>query len=385
MAQRGESEVLHLVGLMYDAAMAGHDFTTTMERIAATIGAKSALLRMVDYSNHQISFFDTFGYDLAWQCAYADYYIQLDIYRDFFETAPVGTFLCARELPDYEARCNTEYHNDYTLPQGIEHVAGGVLARDHSSIVNFGIQRGKDTRHFDQNEIVLLKLLLPHLASAVKMRQLLAASATQRRVTESALDLLRAGVVLTDARARPLFINRMAEELIAGCGGAVTLSQNGVTLRRAEATANLHRRVAVAAATSAGAGLATGGGVRAESLDGSCLQLYVTPLSRQRLAGFTAPTACAAIFISRPGTIHLPWRAVALCYALTQAEAKLAVRLASGESLDEAAETLSISIHTARTQLKSVFAKTGTRRQPELVAMLLQGVLAQCQNEESDT
>ena len=119
--------------------------------------------------------------------------------------------------------------------------------------------------------------------------------------------------------------------------------------------------------------------------DGSFLQLCVAPLSRECLdSGSAAPSACAAIFISRPGSIHLPWRRVAICYGLTQAEAKLAVQLAGGVSLEEAAEHLGVSIHTARTHLKAVFAKTSARRQPELVAMLLQGVLAFCRAGEDD-
>jgi DNA-binding CsgD family transcriptional regulator len=54
---------------------------------------------------------------------------------------------------------------------------------------------------------------------------------------------------------------------------------------------------------------------------------------------------------------------------LTPAEARLTARLCHGEDLATAAYSLRISIHTARSQLKSVFAKTGTSRQAELVAL----------------
>ena len=117
--------------------------------------------------------------------------------------------------------------------------------------------------------------------------------------------------------------------------------------------------------------------------DGSFMQLCVVPLPQVSLgSGFAAPSACAAIFLSRPGKVHLPWCKVAVCYGLSYAEAKLATQLANGGSMEDAAERMGISIHTARTQLKSVFAKTGAKRQSELVAMLLQGVLAQCQTDE---
>ena len=62
-------------------------------------------------------------------------------------------------------------------------------------------------------------------------------------------------------------------------------------------------------------------------------------------------------------------------HGLTRAEARLAATLAKGISLEEAAAALSISVHTVRSQLKAVFAKTGVTRQAELVALLLADML----------
>jgi DNA-binding CsgD family transcriptional regulator len=55
---------------------------------------------------------------------------------------------------------------------------------------------------------------------------------------------------------------------------------------------------------------------------------------------------------------------------LTPAEARIALGIARGDALAAIAEAHGISIATARTQLKSVFAKTGTHRQGQLVALL---------------
>jgi DNA-binding CsgD family transcriptional regulator len=57
-------------------------------------------------------------------------------------------------------------------------------------------------------------------------------------------------------------------------------------------------------------------------------------------------------------------------FNLTGAEARLAKLLAGGQNLKDAAEHLHIARSTARVQLKSIFAKTGTNRQAELVARL---------------
>ena len=58
-------------------------------------------------------------------------------------------------------------------------------------------------------------------------------------------------------------------------------------------------------------------------------------------------------------------------FGLTPAEARLALHLATGETLRSAAGTLRISYETARTSLKKIFSKTRTSRQAELVMIIL--------------
>jgi DNA-binding CsgD family transcriptional regulator len=67
-----------------------------------------------------------------------------------------------------------------------------------------------------------------------------------------------------------------------------------------------------------------------------------------------------------------PAAILAKTFRLTPAEAKVASVIARGASPEIAARELNISRETARNQLKSVFAKTDTHRQSELVALILQ-------------
>lgn len=57
-------------------------------------------------------------------------------------------------------------------------------------------------------------------------------------------------------------------------------------------------------------------------------------------------------------------------FGLTAAEGRLAAELSRGVPLATIAQSRHVSIATLRTQLASIFAKTGTARQPELVALL---------------
>ena len=58
-------------------------------------------------------------------------------------------------------------------------------------------------------------------------------------------------------------------------------------------------------------------------------------------------------------------------FNLTPAEAGVVVRLVRGESLRPCAKALDIQYETARAHLKSVFRKTRTHRQVELVLLVI--------------
>jgi DNA-binding CsgD family transcriptional regulator len=63
-------------------------------------------------------------------------------------------------------------------------------------------------------------------------------------------------------------------------------------------------------------------------------------------------------------------RQLSSIFGLSRGEAQLATRLAAGDNLATAAQNCGISYETARKRVKGAFAKTDTRRQAELVALL---------------
>lgn len=68
---------------------------------------------------------------------------------------------------------------------------------------------------------------------------------------------------------------------------------------------------------------------------------------------------------------RLPTGYLGSLFGLTPTEARLAISLAEGHSLELIAHGHKISLATARNQLKSVFLKTDPHKQSELVALLL--------------
>lgn len=85
------------------------------------------------------------------------------------------------------------------------------------------------------------------------------------------------------------------------------------------------------------------------------------------------PNRRTAILVLRDPSAQGAWPAgtLARLFGLSAAEELLASRLASRASLEEAAAELGISRNTVRSQLQSIFLKTGINRQSDLIRALL--------------
>jgi DNA-binding CsgD family transcriptional regulator len=67
---------------------------------------------------------------------------------------------------------------------------------------------------------------------------------------------------------------------------------------------------------------------------------------------------------------ELPPALLQQAFALTPAETRLALGLANGQDLQSIARHHNVSVGTLRVQLKSIFIKTHTKRQSELIMLL---------------
>ncbi|PSJ57838.1 hypothetical protein C7I85_20920 [Mesorhizobium soli] len=78
----------------------------------------------------------------------------------------------------------------------------------------------------------------------------------------------------------------------------------------------------------------------------------------------------AILVIEAPDALATCEEPLCEAFGLTSAEARLATRLAAGNSLRNAAVEEGITYETARSRLKAIFRKTDTTRQAELVLLL---------------
>lgn len=99
----------------------------------------------------------------------------------------------------------------------------------------------------------------------------------------------------------------------------------------------------------------------------SPLRLHFSPLAE----GGSQDEAAVFVLLVDPD-VHsvLPERVLRSLYAMTTAEAHVAMHLARGHSLSETARAVGITRETARSQLKAIFQKTGVHRQSDLLHLI---------------
>ena len=91
---------------------------------------------------------------------------------------------------------------------------------------------------------------------------------------------------------------------------------------------------------------------------------------RRRQAG-TSYAAAVALFVHKGGLDQKsPFETMAKRYGLTPAEMRVAFGIVNVGGTPAVAETFGIAEHTVRTQLKSIFQKTGANRQADLVKLV---------------
>jgi DNA-binding CsgD family transcriptional regulator/PAS domain-containing protein len=372
---------LKLAGMAYEAALDESKWSPFLEAFTSAVGGSSALLRSNEMQNPSASFNASVSYDPAWQAAYCQHFVKGDYYNYIMNQQAPGKIVLSDQHIDQRELRKTEFFNDYLIPQDKVHAIGVFLLKNESLSLVFGVQRGKRSGAFGQEESRLMSSLAPHLTRAIQIHSKIHTVTAKKNQAQGALDQMRMGVILTNRFGTPLYLNRAAELMMSQDTG-LGVFHNKLAVHSASETTLLLKMISDASPDAKGS--AMGGDLRItlpNKVD--ILHCVITPISPDCsfMPNTIIGTDCVAIFLSRPGGLQLSPKRLVTLYKITPAEARLVARLAALRTVEEAADDLGIVVSTARTQLKSVFAKTGMRSQSELLMLLATGTHAQL-NEE---
>lgn len=264
---------------------------------------------------------------------------------------------------------NHPYFREFLVPNGLEHMLlfRVIEPRGHQAWVT--VTQPCDGQDFPQSASELCTLLAPHFAIALRCYGELEGARITREIRDRVMDKLNFGCVIVDSRR--LVVRRDDSAMRALEGRAPIGIDAAGKVRIASAAAD--RELGLLLARIEAGILVTPQAIMSRADER--LDMLVVPLPPS-VAG--ASTAIATIYFQLPAEPSPPGDGqrdrLRELFGLSATEARLALHLADGRTLTEAAGEIPITIESARTYSKRIFVKTGTSRQADLVRVLLKSV-----------
>ena len=345
---------------MQDAALDPLAWAGVLDRLAQSVGGVGAVLMSVD---HRLP-----GPPVSPGIA--------NLMKDYYAEGWNRSDIRYRGLPTV-LRKGVTVDQDFVTPDEIaSHPYYKDLLRRHdclffagigtltgASFWNITIQRSIGQGPFEPDEVRRLALLARPLTDAVALSRQFGMSHVSGMV--DALQHTRQAALLLDEGARVLAMNQRAECML---GPNLDVAQARLLFRDPRHQAAVDKLIAHALAPltvegpiSTVAAVADAGGNR----------MFIRAIALRGWARFTFTQASAMLLVGAPEPqADSTAASLANTFKLTAAEIRLVTVLAEGHSLSKAAERLGIRYQTARVHLRSIFQKTDTNRQGQLVALL---------------
>lgn len=215
----------------------------------------------------------------------------------------------------------------------------------------------------------LLLALAPHVRIALRSFAALERERFRSAVTGEAFSRLKIGWLTLDAQGRIVETTDTVEQMFQ----LGTLLRRGRYDRLVPAAPAVDRQLAAFLKD-----LAAGHEVRPLAINLSqdpWVDMLAAPLPGEAISGQGAANAIVYVSGDRRSQADRCEQLVDL-FGLLPSEARLAWLLAQATSIAEAAETLGLTIETARNYSKKIYAKTGAKGHADLVRIVLTSVLA---------
>jgi DNA-binding CsgD family transcriptional regulator len=376
-----EDELLDLVASMYEAAADPLRWTGVVAACTRRYEADAGGLFIHDFGAQRSGFADdgvhsaTHGFSDHALLAFANHYGSVNVWAERETNLPAGIAVTSSQLFPDDRLFDTEFGCDWLRPQGLQHALGGVLFREGQQASKFSVLRSSALTGFSAAELADWQRVMLHMQGAMRLATRTRGQALSNAGALAALDAVALGMLWIGRGGHVLHANRAGTALLGARRG---LSVDGTGHLRAEARHDASLQRLLTTGTLASAGLDTKPAEQALQLSGreGRLQVIVSALPHgapQAIGGRVA----AIVFLSDPDRAAVQHPSVLRgLFGFTAAEARLTVALCEGAALDDIATRFGITIHTARTQLRSAAAKAGVSRQAELVRAVMMGPAA---------
>lgn len=376
---RLDTEFDAIVQLIYRAAAGCESWTAPLGRIAESSAASVVTITEFDQHTGAVLFsYEAGPRPPAAASEYIREFYRIDPRIALLRPLPLGKWVACQEHIDEASVARDPFYQNYLLRYGLRYVYGAKVLEDDATTVVFAHHRPKGNPLIDPEERKALERLGVHVAAGLQLQKERSSMVERDALGYVLLDRLNQPVILLDRDRNITFCSEAARAILDRgdpvsdrhgalvCGDAKSDVELTMALRElASLPTNSHmlgrtqdeRRI-----------------LRLRRAEGSRVVAATLLALRPRNAvpGTAKYAPRALLVIHQPGAINeIAPGFLSAAFNFTPAEARMAARLAAGLSVAEIAIESQVSIATIRTQLSSAFDKTGTKRQADLVRLLL--------------
>lgn len=373
---RFDGEALHaMIGCIYDSVAEPGAMGPVLGEIADSFGAHSAIMFSPALPPEHGGLSVMHNHDPVAIERYRDYYSGLDLWylagQARARGGPMGIVTGAELVPRAVFE-TSEFYNDFLKPLDTYHVIATdieVKTPVRRVTVSLAFHAGPRHKGFGAAEKAVLATLVPHLRGAAQLAARLGNALDGMRFAVDVLENLGDGVLLLAADGEVLHATSVARAMLG--------AESGLRLRNGRLVAALARdnaELANVLSRAAGrTGVPCAGTLALHSTRAATQPLVISafPLPHRTPLFATDHPARVLVTVRDPArTPATHWDVFARHFGITPAELRLCQALAADVPLPEYCAQQGLSENTARSQLKSVFGKTGAQRQSELLRLL---------------
>lgn len=361
---------------LYQGVSNGDSWEPFMQKLITAMDARSARVLVMNPRADKVYKSFSVNHDAHFLLQYTDYYVNKCPWRPELSQKPRG--LLYSTFLDFSCKQTefrqTEFYNDWAKLQNIEHGICGTVVQDQDKTIQLLVQRTKEAGHFTRDEVAFVNGLVPHIRNTVTLTENMEAMEAVKAGVAELSDGYSQPFALVNEKMKLCFISQRMEENL-NLNPGLSLISNQLIVRDARQNARLEKLLHDCILSAKGMGRSAGGAldIRTNGNDVQRLRIMPFPVYSNKLF-FSSQYAFAVIFLSTLSVNSLISKEqLAKRYSLTDREQELALKLCEGLSLDQIAELDGVKTSTVRKQLKSIYLKTGTHRQGELIVRLLNG------------
>ena len=359
-----------LLDALYFAPYEASGWQEFLDRMVSLSGSRSARILVMNKEADQVFNGVQVNTDAKAHKAFVEHYVNLCPWRPGLAKLPPGRFYSSflDGICDQKTFYQSEFFNDWARELDIHHGASGTVWQHDGQTIQMFMQRTGGQGHFTRAETNAFNALTPHIRRALRLEAIM----HQRRQQQGYLEKQGrfSAMLLVNARGEVVHASESAWQILQAEPG-IRMHARKLRLQGKAGQDQLDRLIAASFDGSNVHAPVTGGVVPVWRCGRTPLLMQVIPLHPDADSGLMPVPAHVAIYLvdgEQPSQMDLGKLASLL--DLTPAEARVAALVAQGEKPADIAASGNVSLHTVRSQIKSIFIKTEVTSQAQLTKLV---------------